>query len=369
MKKVGILTRHVYPNYGSLLQGHALESAISSFAARCSIIDYFPPTDRPFRLASSRLRESRMRDSLAKRAAYLAVQTPNMASMSIRFRAFQREHLSLTTTCADPAAVAETIGSIDVAVTGSDQIWNSVHGQLDPVYFLSGQPSSKKFSYAASFGSGSPFETESEKIISWLQDYQSVSVREQSAQSALTAKGIECRVDVDPVLLHGKEYWNKFSSSQSHIDTKYILVYQLHNTPGFNQKLRLIAERHALPIRRVTPDAKMYLSSRASDFLVDPRRFVALFRDATAVVTDSFHGTAFSLLYGKPIYALLPEKNFARNLDLLSSVGLAHLTSSVHQEAPRDPSYDPAPVLRKLKDRADESWSYIREIATAGEPK
>ncbi len=261
MKTVGILTRHVYPNYGSLLQAHALQSAISSFGPQCNVIDYYPMTDHPMRLASSRLRESRMRDSPIKRAAYLAIQTPNMAGMSVRFRGFQRTHLSLTETCADADSITDAIKEIDVVVAGSDQIWNSVHGQLDPVYFLSGQPSEKKFSYAASFGSGSPSATDSERVVHWLGDYRKVSVREPSAQSSLTSIGIESRVDIDPVLLHNQDYWTEFSAAQPQARSKYILVYQLHNTPDFNQRLKLISERHGLPVRRVTPDAKIFLTS------------------------------------------------------------------------------------------------------------
>lgn len=367
MNTVGILTRHVYPNYGSLLQSHALERAISSLGAQCSVIDYFPPTDRPTRLASSRLRESRMRDSVAKRAAYLAVQTPNMARMSIRFRRFQRRHLSLTATCEDRTSLADVINTLDVTVTGSDQVWNRVHGQLDPVYFLARQDSGRKLSYAASFGSESPAPNEIGRVVSWLQDFEHVSVREHSAQTALASMGIQSRVDVDPVLLHGHEYWNSFAAAAPISDRKYILVYQLHNTPGFNERLKSIAERHGLPIRRVTPDAKMYLSHRASDYLVDPIQFVALFRDATMVVTDSFHGTAFSLIYGKPLYALLPQANSTRNVDLLSSVGLAHLALPVDQTPVDDPNYDPEPVANKLKDRAGESWNYLRSAVAIGE--
>ena len=144
MKKVGILTRHVYPNYGSLLQSYALEHALASLGAAARVIDYFPTTDRPFKLAGSRLKESRVRDSAVKSAAYLMIQTPNMATMSLRFRKFQREYLTLTRTCADDRSVLDVADDLDLVITGSDQVWNSIHGQLDPVYFLNGQKPDKK---------------------------------------------------------------------------------------------------------------------------------------------------------------------------------------------------------------------------------
>ncbi|WP_198162531.1 polysaccharide pyruvyl transferase family protein [Rhodococcus sp. p52] len=362
MKKVGILTRHVYPNYGSLLQSCALESALASLGATARVIDYFPITDRPFRLAGSRLKESRVRDSVVKSAAYLVVQTPNMATMSLRFRKFQRQYLTLTPTCADDKSVLDVADDLDLVITGSDQVWNSIHGQLDPVYFLDGQKSDKKHSYAASFGSSAPSAADVERVAAWLEEFESVSVREPSAQSALEEIGISSRVDVDPVLLHGKDYWTEFSRSYPPADDAYILVYQLHNTPGFTDRLAAIQRRHNLPVRRVTPDAKMLVEHRASDYLVDPTKFVALFRDASYVVTDSFHGTAFSLAFGRPIYALLPQSNSTRNEDLLASVGLTRLASSLDEPPVGDPHYNADDVADKLYARAVASWSHLRTL-------
>lgn len=366
MKKVGILTRHVYPNYGSLLQCRALESALTSLDAAPRVIDYFPGTDRPFKLAGSRLKESRVRDSVAKSAAYLAIQTPNMATMSIRFRKYQRRYLTLTPTCADEQSVLALSDDLDLVLTGSDQVWNSIHGRLDPVYFLEGQKPDKKHSYAASFGSSAPLSGDVGRVASWLEDFSSVSVRERSAQSALESMGIPSRVDVDPVLLHSSEYWSQFSDSNQPADGRYILVYQLHNTPGFAERLAAIQRRHNLPIRRVTPDAKMLIEHRASDYLVDPAKFVALFRDASYVVTDSFHGTAFSLVFGRPIYALLPQSNSTRNEDLLESVGLSRLASLLDEPPAEDPHYDAGDVASALRERADDSWSHLRELVATG---
>ncbi|UZF44326.1 polysaccharide pyruvyl transferase family protein [Rhodococcus rhodochrous] len=369
MKKVGILTRHVYPNYGSLLQSRALESALVAVGAEPRVIDYFPVTDRPLRLAASRLKESRVRGSAAKSAAYLAIQTPNMATMSLRFRKFQRRHLTLTQTCGDDRSVLETADDLDFVLSGSDQVWNSIHGQLDPVYFLEGQKPDKKHSYAASFGSSAPSSADIDRVAEWLEDFRSVSVRETSAQTALAKIGISSRVDVDPVLLHGKDYWTDFSKSYDPTDNDYILVYQLHNTPGFSERLAAIQGRHNLPVRRVTPDAKMLVEHRASDYLVDPAKFVALFRDASYVVTDSFHGTAFSLVFGRPIYALLPQSNSTRNEDLLASVGLARLASTLEAPPVEDPIYDAAEVTANLQGRARDSWSHLRAlVGTEGRP-
>ncbi|WP_221285701.1 polysaccharide pyruvyl transferase family protein [Prescottella equi] len=362
VKEVGILTRHIYPNYGSLLQTHALATAVTASGGRSCVIDYVPPADRPWRLAASSLQESRMRSSLAKRAAYLAIQTPNLAGMSLRFRGAQRRLLNLTRTYSTGNDVARASEGLDLVLAGSDQIWNTIHGDLDPVYFLDGIPSRKRFSYAASFGTEAPANSNRARVTSWLQKFGEVSVRERSAQASLATAGIRARVDVDPVLLHDRTFWSQFAERTPAADGKYILVYQLHNTPDFDRRLRIIEDRHRLPVRRITPDAKMFVSKRASDYLASPERFVGLFRDAEAVVTDSFHGTAFSLVFGRPLYALLPERNTTRNTDLLESVGIVRLASVAGNDPTYDPTYDADAVAAELRALADDSWRYLEAL-------
>ncbi|BCN70594.1 hypothetical protein RE943_40670 [Prescottella equi] len=247
-------------------------------------------------------------------------------------------------------------------LAGSDQIWNTIHGDLDPVYFLDGIPSRKRFSYAASFGTEAPANSNRARVTSWLQKFGEVSVRERSAQASLATAGIRARVDVDPVLLHDRTFWSQFAERTPAADGKYILVYQLHNTPDFDRRLRIIEDRHRLPVRRITPDAKMFVSKRASDYLASPERFVGLFRDAEAVVTDSFHGTAFSLVFGRPLYALLPERNTTRNTDLLESVGIVRLASVAGNDPTYDPTYDADAVAAELRALADDSWRYLEAL-------
>lgn len=359
VKEVGILTRHIYPNYGSLLQTHALATAVTEVGGKSCVIDYVPPADRPWRLAASSLQESRMRNSFAKRAAYLAIQTPNMATMSLRFRTAQRRLLNLTRTYSTGNDVARAAESLDLVLAGSDQIWNTIHGDLDPVYFLDGIPSHKRFSYAASFGTAEPSKSNRDRVASWLQEFGEVSVRERSAHAALGAAGIRSRVDVDPVLLHDRTFWSEFAGKSPAAKTKYLLVYQLHNTPDFDRRLSIIEKRLRLPVRRITPDAKMFVSKRASDYLSSPERFVGLFRDAEAVVTDSFHGTAFSLVFGRPLHALLPERNTTRNTDLLKSVGIARLASAAGNDPTDDPTYDADAVAAELRSLANDSRRYL----------
>ncbi|QMT02579.1 polysaccharide pyruvyl transferase family protein [Gordonia jinghuaiqii] len=364
MSRVGILTRHCYPNYGSLLQAIALQEALAKSGADVRVVDYVPPSDSRFGLATASLRESRMRNSALRSAAYLAIQGPNYAVMASRFRGFQKKNLRLTrkiTAGTDVHAIAE---DFDRIVVGSDQVWNVIHGALDEAYFL--QPvrdAHKKYSYAASFGSGVP--TDDVETRRLLGDFQSVSVREPSAVPTLNEFGVTVRRDVDPVLLHGRDFWAKFAAQVKRPARPYVLAYQLHNTSEFTRRAEELCRRTGLPLRRVNVDVKRLVGARGrSHYLVPPENFVALFRDADAVITDSFHGLSFSLMFGRPVYPVLPDKGAARLTDLLQSVGLERLAVTGSQDLPSSADYDAAEVSARLKALADESWDYVRGLAS-----
>lgn len=364
MTSVGILTRHCYPNYGSLLQAFALESAFSSLGAKTKVIDYVPPSDTPYQLTTSSLRESRMRGSPVKKMLYYAIQGPNLFRMASRFRKYQIASLNLSETVSDRDGISAVAGRFDAVVTGSDQIWNKIHDAIDPNYYLAGvEGAVKKYSYAASFGSVGPSEEDVDRVLKWLKSFQSISVREPSALTELTALGERrTRRDVDPVLLHNRHFWMSYAADEFPAHGPYILVYQLHNTPRFDERLRQLRVRHNLPVRRVTADGKQRLRYNATDYLVSPKQFVRLFRDASVVLTDSFHGTAFSLAFGRPVYSLLPAKHATRCKDLLCDVGLPHLAVSANEDLPRDPAYDAEEAYVSLANQAEVSWRYLRTI-------
>lgn len=365
MSRVAILTRHCYPNYGSLLQAIALQQALVDSGADVRVVDYVPSSDSRFGLAAASLRESRMRNSALRSAAYLAVQGPNFAVMASRFRGFQRKNLRLTKRVVAGADVRHITDDCERIVVGSDQVWNAIHGALDETYFLRTVPDErKKYSYAASFGSAVPTDDAETKRL--LGDFQSVSVRETSAMPTLAGYDIDVRRDVDPVLLHGREFWAEFASRTAPLsDEPYVLAYQLHNTADFSRRAAELSRRTGLPIRRVNVDFKRLAKAPSRNhYLVPPQDFVGLFRDAQSVITDSFHGLSFSLMFGRPVFPILPDKGAARLTDLLDSVGLAHLAVAGSDDLPRSGDYDAEAVRAALESLAADSWAYVRDLAS-----
>lgn len=366
-KRIGILTRHCYPNYGSLLQTIALSNALSGNGSEASVIDYVPPSDTVRGLPAASLRESRLRESTLGRVAYLGLQTPNLTAMALRFRRFQRNSLELT----DVAHTTEELERVgrpyDAIVVGSDQVWNRIHGQIDPNYYLAGTSEGiQKYSYAASFGSGTIPDGEEMRIRTWLTDFADVSVRESDAVDALANCGIAARRDVDPVILQTRDFWEEYAQRETSEKptAPYILIYRLHNTPGFASRVEELKQRTQLNTRFVSVDALKCARALSRDYLVPPQKFVQLIADAACVVTDSFHGTAFSLIFGRPLLSVLPSKYSSRSSSLLKDVGLEHLGVAESEPTPSDLAYDDRKVSALLAELRAPSLEYVERLTS-----
>jgi len=285
-----------------------------------------------------------------------------MAAMALRFRSHQRRILRLTEELDSFAECDRARMGIDRLVVGSDQVWNTIHGQLDHTYFLQSiSKDSAKFSYAASFG-GRPDDTLSPKALDQLATFETISVREPSGAEWLRSHGLQARVDVDPVMLQTQRFWSEFGGPRD-ISKPYGLVYQLHTTTGFDDTAKSLASYFSVPLRQVSADAKRLRPGRwRPEYLPCPERFVRLIRDAEFVVTDSYHGTVFSLLFGTPVAPVMPHKNRARIEEMLSSLAEG---SGIACEYVGDAG---AEIFRTSQrdvftTAALDSWNYLRKVA------
>ena len=354
---LGILTRHAYPNYGSLLQALALQSALAGLGADCEIIDYVRADERATRLGRTSLAESRVGDSRWGRFVYRCVQDPNLAVMFLHFRRNQRRLLRLSDTVDDVARLGSLTPCYERVVVGSDQVWSPVHGAVDPAYFLQGAPIGiRAHSYAAGVRAGSP--AEQAELPGRLARFETVSVRERSALGLVDPAGGHARVDLDPVLLVCAQEWGRFAGRRVS-PSPYILVYRLHTNPVFDEALAQVRATLGLPIRQVTADARRGWSADHREYLATPERFVALFRDAAHVVTDSFHGSAFSVLFGRPFTAVAPVYAAQRVSDLLAEFDLPRRTSGEITHV-RESADGESPLLVQ---RRAASLNYLAEIA------
>lgn len=309
-------------NYGTVLQAAATADLLSLYG-NVRVIDYCRPhwTTRGWIDASlADPSHGRLVNALK-----LVLKAPFRAREHRNFRSFVERRLNLCD--ARPFLTGGDFDSTAMYCVGSDQTWNAeCNYGLDPVYFFKNVPSEcKKISVAASFGRSELPEGEAEGTRQLLSSFDAISVRESSSVAILDGIGIEGSVALkDPVLLCRSSYWRDLTAHISRAQEPYVLVYMLNENPRMVEYAGLMAREQGMKARIITFNPlKKAPAGLDAICLPSPEEWVAAFRDASYVVTDSFHGTCFALLFEKPMVVFNPPRFSVRLADVLIDFGLS----------------------------------------------
>ena len=323
MKKICLITYTRSPNYGAALQLFATYKALEMLGCDVTVLDYqnvFEARKKgvKFVLSGPTIKEI-AREYIS---SYVFGVKRNAKRNFDGFYNTMKYSRPVTT-----VDELEGIGKFDIFCVGSDQVWNPrITNGYDDVFILNKNLSGRKISYASSMGSYVSKEYSDNDFIKAIEDFDRVSVREEIAQKYLCARITKSvKKVVDPTLLIGEDGWNRIIKENNicfKSDEKYVLVYALG---GYFDKNRVVAEKIADMI-----GAKVYaitLSNRKKNtdkIITDatPFDFVRLIRDASFVVTNSFHGTCFSMMMKTPFYSVRYGDNPARAEELLTTYGL-----------------------------------------------
>lgn len=321
--KIGILTFHRSHNYGATLQAYALQEYLKSRGADVYIIDYQPEYDKKLYLRDS----CKLWLSKSPRMCFIRllnyIKTRNVRHQRWdNFERFFNNRLNLRLTFHNDA-----YNDLDVIFLGSDQIWSASHtgGEFDPVFF-GVNSAAKVVSYAPSTSSGVISESGKAQLNELLQNISHISVRETEFRDLLQpliSKSIS--VVVDPTLLAGKDVFAKIATCPKSLpfsSNRFVLVYEIKHHPELFQ----LAEQIALQMNADIVELTNGIDLRHDHFIkadASPEEFLWYFQNAACVVTTSFHGTAFSLIFERPFYTMIfgkPSDN--RMIDILSKIGL-----------------------------------------------
>ena len=215
-----------------------------------------------------------------------------------------------------PLELSHKCPSYDIYLTGSDQVWNTDYLKGDTSFFFSfiKNKSAIKISYASSFGRFTLNEQEAIKWLSHLNSYKAVSVRESAAIDLIQKyTAITPTLVLDPTLLLTKEEWLEFSRQYRHDNQKpyilvYILTYAWNPFPYAEEVVRKYQEETGWDVLVLEPES--ILDNHPSWTYIhnaSPQEFVALFANASLVITTSFHGTAFSINLEVPFYSIVTK--------------------------------------------------------------
>lgn len=360
--KIGILTFHYAHNYGAMLQAYALNTYLNKHGYEAQIIDYRLPYIY------------RVHELLNFRQLYLRYSETNSRFISLlktlknyykhrrknekwhKFDLFLNKTLLKTKRINKKDEIQEL--GFDAIICGSDQIWNSsLTGHLEPLYFCEGLSNVLKIAYAASNGSDVVLEKDWSLFRQLISNFNAISVREQGLSNFLNARGFKNTVVLDPIFLLEKDDWYSICSKVT--NQTYLLTYSFNEDPFFFNHVKDIAEKKGLRIFSILYKKYETLDSSYTQIInAGPIEFLSLFRYASFVVTNSFHGTAFSIMFNKQFYSISPQKGKERIESLLQELDLTNRFYSKHLETP-EISIDYKTVNKKLSILRDKSYDFL----------
>ena len=253
MKKVSVITRHAITNYGSLLQSLATQKMIEKMGYECEIVNYIRDDESYSKHELTLLKKKpNWYNNPVKRMTYLLLRQPESILAGRKFEKVRNETLNLSKLYTTKKELHNNPPKADVYMTGSDQVWGPVeNGSYDSSYCLSFAPkSSKKISYAASFGHTDMTEKLSKYFQKYLDEYNHISVREESAAEIIKELGYEVKQVLDPTLLMNAKEWDEYVGKK--INGRYVLVYQLHNDKSLGEYAKKVAKAKGIPLIRVS---------------------------------------------------------------------------------------------------------------------
>lgn len=319
--KICFITLHWANNYGAALQAYAMNEVLKRYGD-VSVIDYRSP--KPAKGMQVIRVGATVRDVL--RAGKDVFRLIPRYRVINKFRRFNEHHLNLTSRARNQYDLSTIADGYDAVIAGSDQIWSpevvSDQGKLDDAYFLTFAKNKRRIAFASSMGSFRYDANLQAKIVSYLEDFHALAVREKGTAGFLSQLlGREVSHVVDPSLLLSRQEWEQRFPLTDKKEDAYILVYALKKDALLKRVVEAAAQEFGL--RVVAIDQDPFINYHADQHLKDvgPNEFLELFQGASFVVTNSFHGTAFSLNLGKPFVVTTPPTGQNRIASLLGEVG------------------------------------------------
>lgn len=335
MKKVSVITYHRVYNYGATLQAYATVKCFEKLGYRAEIIDYVPEKVRDYGSFHQALYETKLFHKNPIKCVLIAIlKMPSYKRRVKAFSNFINTQLPITRTYYSEQELKDNIPVADIYCTGSDQVWNNTYLPVfDFVYFLSFVENKNKIAFSASFGRKDFTELEMKQILPYLQKYKAISVREKSGLSLLSEVDISMKENVvDPTLILNAKEWTKLSASTVPY-SNYILVYQLHgNSDVENAALKIAKVLGKRTVKIVTDIYKITKCDFSAKFPTISE-FLALFEHADLVVTDSFHGTAFSINFNINFIVKNPGTTGERIQSILEMTGLLDRIVTTEKDA------------------------------------
>ncbi|MGA6878195.1 polysaccharide pyruvyl transferase family protein [Acinetobacter sp. AND/436] len=373
-KKIAILTQPLHVNFGGTLQAFALQKTLISMGYEVETLNYQWKKISDLKKLLSVLKHK----ILSNRQVYPFFEK--------ELEVLKSEHIRFIDSNINYSPILYSIEEIkkyfnskdfDAVIVGSDQVWRVAYSpRIESFFldFLSDKKGIKKIAYSASFGIDEwQFDTEKTlEIKSLLYQFNAVSVRESSAVSLCQQYlNIKVKHTLDPtLLLEAREYLKLLNSQQ--IDSKNIgkiFVYILDRNESKKKIIKSISKKLGKETFYNQPGktVKEGFFIKDLDLYIYPpiENWIKSFTEADFIVTDSFHGTVFSIIFNKPFISIVnKERGASRFESLLKQLGLMNRMVNVSSEISDDLIHDKIDyelVNKKLIDLKRKSINFLKE--------
>ena len=374
--KIGIATLYYQNyNYGGQLQALAMQKILEAEGQEASLIAFRQDSVKYAFRRLSDLGMAGAASRILRKARFLLLKMRPENGRALRkreerFRAFMEE-IPHTDTVYTEQNVCLCDWRFDCYVCGSDQIWNP--GWWND-FLLLNFTEKPRFAYGASIARVSLSGSQKRRLLESIRGYTGVSVREFQAKVLLSEflnREVPCVLD--PVFLVPAEFWEKTAETQNRKEA-YVLIYNLGNSTDLLREISRASAQAGFRVVSVGFGHNTYFRSRNAGIdeeVLDagPRQWLGLIRGAAFVFTDSFHGTAFSILFRKNFWCFEKdrEKKNHENSRLYSILKICGIEERVLRSGTAQGNslfetlVDYGAVCRKLEKERAASLAYIRK--------
>ena len=348
--RAGIVTFHKADNYGAVLQAYALQKTLATLGVDSDFLEFQEPDRKaaPF-------------DGAVRKGppAFVARLCEAGKARTALFDAFRTRYMRCS-----PPLPAEQAGELndwfDVFLAGSDQVWNLRLLEADERYFLPFAAPDKRISYAASFG----MDEIPDQLKGWyaeqLAGFRAISVREERGRELVRElTGRDCAVCLDPVLLLDRADWQTLTTPCG--ETPYLFLYMVGYDSELAARARQEAEERGLELRTAMASfIPQYGLGAWSGVGVE--QWLSMICGCSGVFTNSFHCTAFAMLFGRPVTTVMLKDSLAHRNGRLEE--LLRLGGAEHQGKPAVISAEDFAL--RIQERRQESLDYLRKSLGQG---
>ncbi len=362
-KKAVIYTlNHI--NYGAVLQCCGLVNYLRGIGVDAESLNLNTPYHQKLFRVFAPYSDSRLRQMFYH--FFCLLRYAPLKRKIRRFIRFRQEWLHLNLRAYESEEdVLKNPPSADVYVSGSDQVFQP-EGKRRRIFYLNfpvGQKQ-KKIAYAASFGTDTIKPDTLDILKPWVEDFFQLSVREESGARLLEKMtGSRPPVVLDPVFLPDASFWQSLAGERL-FPQKYIVVYELNGGNALIQKAKAIADRLHLPVYVITTKPHKFYPVEKQLYDCGPKEFLSLLRHAEYIVTDSFHGTCFALIFRIPFITMAAIRESSdRLVTLLKNAGMEkRLIFPETPIPPEDGASAETEGTARLTKLQDLSRAYLKDI-------